>query len=251
VSNNLNLSQVAAAQNNKEVTINDQAGQLDAALTEQFVADVTAGSVALTAEQYRRAIHIKATGAATDGRTVTLQAIKKLSIVSNVSTTHSVDFILGSATVTLEPAEDAASPTMALVYTDGTANGLFAVSSGIGGGGGGALYDLGFYYSGGPPGASELLFTWVAPRDIDFAADFAGAVGHIGTNPTATFAMDVTANGASIGMISVATGGVVTFTTTGGTAKSMIAGDRLEVVAPASPDATAADIAVTLAAALA
>ena len=32
MSNNLNLSQVAAAQNQKEVTINDQAGQLDAAL---------------------------------------------------------------------------------------------------------------------------------------------------------------------------------------------------------------------------
>jgi hypothetical protein len=33
LSNNLNLSQIAAAQNQKEVTINDQAGQLDAALT--------------------------------------------------------------------------------------------------------------------------------------------------------------------------------------------------------------------------
>jgi hypothetical protein len=33
MSNNLALAQVAAAQNNKEVTINDQAGQLDAALT--------------------------------------------------------------------------------------------------------------------------------------------------------------------------------------------------------------------------
>ena len=152
MSNNLELSQVAAAQNNKEVTINDQAGQLDAALTEQFVADVSAGNVALTSEAYRRAVHIKATGAATAGRTVTLQAIKKLSVISNWSTTDSVDFILGSATITLDPAEDAANPTMALVYTDGTADGLFAVSSGIGGGGGGALYDLGFYYSGGPPG---------------------------------------------------------------------------------------------------
>ena len=47
MSNNLELAQVAAAQNQKEVTINDQAGQLDAALTEQFVADVSAGNVAL------------------------------------------------------------------------------------------------------------------------------------------------------------------------------------------------------------
>jgi hypothetical protein len=65
MSNNLNLSQVAAAQNQKEVTINDQAGQLDAAITEQFVADVSAGNVALTATQYRRAVHIKATADAT------------------------------------------------------------------------------------------------------------------------------------------------------------------------------------------
>ena len=35
MSNNLALSQVAAAQNQKEVTINDQAGQLDAGLTDK------------------------------------------------------------------------------------------------------------------------------------------------------------------------------------------------------------------------
>src|ERR687891_854872 len=192
MSNNLELAQVAAAQNQKEVTINDQAGQLDAALTEQFVADVSAGNVSLTATHYRRAVHIKATGAATSGRTVTLQAIKKLSIISNWSSTDSVDFVLGTATVTLAPAEDAATPTMALVYADGTANGLYAVSSGIGGGGGGALYDLGFYYSGGPPGASELLFKWVATRDLELAADLAGSFGDIGTNPTAPFDLDVT-----------------------------------------------------------
>jgi hypothetical protein len=248
VSNNLALSQVAAAQNQKEVTINDQAGQLDAALTEQLVADVSAGNVALTAEQYRRAVHIKAAGAATAGRTVTLQAIKKLSIISNWSTTDSVDFILGSATVTLDPAEDAASPTMALVYTDGTADGLFAVSSGIGGGGGGALYDLGFYYAGGPPGASELMFKWVATRDLELAADMAGSFGDIGANPTAQFDMDVTLEDASIGTISIATNGTFTLATTGGTPKPIAAGERLEIVAPASADATAADIAITLAA---
>jgi hypothetical protein len=35
VSNNLELAQVAAAQNQKETTINDQAGQLDAGLTDK------------------------------------------------------------------------------------------------------------------------------------------------------------------------------------------------------------------------
>jgi hypothetical protein len=126
MSNNLDLVQVAAAQNQKEVTINDQAGQLDAALTEQFDADVSAGNVALTSEAYRRAVHIKATGAATAGRTVTLQAIKKFSVISNFSLTHSVGFVLGATTITLGPAPSATEPSMAVVYTDGTANGLFS-----------------------------------------------------------------------------------------------------------------------------
>jgi VCBS repeat-containing protein len=73
----------------------------------------------------------------------------------------------------------------------------------------------------------------------------------IGTNPTAQFDMDVTLEGASIGTISVATDGTFTFTTDGGTAKSIAAGEVLTIIAPASADATAADIAVTLAAALA
>jgi hypothetical protein len=57
--------------------------------------------------------------------------------------------------------------------------------------------------------------------------------------------MDVALDGSSIGTISVSTGGVFVFATTGGTEKSVTAGQRLEVVAPGSADATAADIAVT------
>ena len=41
MSNNLELAQVAAAQNNKEVTINDQAGQLDAGLTDKVEVALT------------------------------------------------------------------------------------------------------------------------------------------------------------------------------------------------------------------
>jgi hypothetical protein len=58
--------------------------------------------------------------------------------------------------------------------------------------------------------------------------------------------MDVTLDGSSIGTISVSTGGILAFTTTGGTAKSVTAGQRFEVVALGSADASAADIALTL-----
>jgi hypothetical protein len=52
VSNNLALSQVAAAQNQKEVTINDQAGELDAAISEvdAFLVD-DGNALTLTDEQ--------------------------------------------------------------------------------------------------------------------------------------------------------------------------------------------------------
>ena len=55
MSNNLDLSQVAAAQNRKEVTINDQAGEIDAALTDdlEVLVDDT-NAVTLTAAQFAR-----------------------------------------------------------------------------------------------------------------------------------------------------------------------------------------------------
>ena len=207
MSNNLNLSQVAAAQNQKEVTINDQAGEIDAAITEQFEADVSAGNVTLTAEQYRRAVWIKATGAATSGRTVTLQAIKRFVAIADFSTSDSVDFVLGSATITLAAATSATEPTAAVVYTDGTANGLYQISSGVGGGGGGSLYDSGLLLLGWSARVERAAVQMDCDAQYRPCSDMAGAVGHIGVNPTAQFDLDVTLEGASIGTISVATNG--------------------------------------------
>ncbi len=55
MSNNLDLDQVAGNQNQKEVTGNDQAGQLDAALTEEDTFLITSSNArTLTAEEFRR-----------------------------------------------------------------------------------------------------------------------------------------------------------------------------------------------------
>jgi hypothetical protein len=188
MSDNLDLSQVAENQNQKFQTINDKGGELDAALTELFVADVSAGNVTVTAAQYRRAILIKATGAATSGRTVTLQAIKRLVALANTSTTDSVDFILGSASITLAAAASATEPTIAIVYTDGTTNGLFAVTGTTGGGVVAAFTDLsdvpGAYTGHGlkglrvNSGATALEFVTLALTLLsDFPASFSGQAG--------------------------------------------------------------------------
>lgn len=108
-------------------------------------------------------------------------------------------------------------------------------------------YDVPLSFSGIPT-AGQLIGKFVVPRDVAFPANFSGSAGHVGTNPSATFAIDVQDNGASIGTISISTGGVFTFTTTSGTAKTVSSGHRLEFYAPAnSPaDATIANIAATL-----
>lgn len=120
-----------------------------------------------------------------------------------------------------------------------------------GGGGGGITgLDIGFYFPGGPPSPNQLLLKYVATRALTFAANFAEAQGHIGTNPTSSFVMTVSVAGVSVGTITVSTGGAFTFATSGGAAVDVVAGDQIEIAGPASADATAADIAATLVAAV-
>lgn len=108
-------------------------------------------------------------------------------------------------------------------------------------------YDVPLSFAG-TPDAGALMGKLMAVRDIDFEADFSGSAGHVGTNPDATFDIDVQDDGVSIGTISVSTGGAFTFTTASGTAKTVASGSRIEFYAPSdSPaEATVADIAATL-----
>lgn len=119
-----------------------------------------------------------------------------------------------------------------------TAQDIATLASGIA-----SAYRVGFFFTTAPA-ASEILLLHTFPDDVDFADDFADAVADIGTNPAATFNLDVLKNGSSVGTISISTGGTVTFTTTGG-AVSFVTGDQLRIVGPASPG-TAANVSVTL-----
>jgi hypothetical protein len=107
------------------------------------------------------------------------------------------------------------------------------------------LVDLGMFFPG-TPGSAQLMFKYVVPRDYVFPANFSGAVGHIGTNPTSSFVMDVSVDGSNIGTITVSTGGAFTFATTGGLPIQVDLGEQIEIEAPVATDGTAADIAATL-----
>jgi len=97
----------------------------------------------------------------------------------------------------------------------------------------------------GVPLSSEILYKYVASRSLQIPDDFTGSVGHIEVNPTASFAIDVTVNGSSVGTITIDTAGLFTFVTAG-TTVLLTAGDVVRFVAPGVVDATADNISITI-----
>ena len=269
MSNNLDLSQVAAAQNQKEVTINDQAGQLDAALTESADVDVSAGNVTVLSATYQRNIRLNVIGATTPGRTVTLPAVKRLMVVTSAAAnTQSIDLVRGSTSITVPP------DTTVLVYTDATANGLAIMAKLLPEGTLGELSDLSdialvtpaigqmLRYDGadwtneevpydlmvflpGPFAAGSLMVRILFDRDVTFPENFTGSRGRSGTNATGDTVLDVQKNGANVGTITFTNAGATaTFALSGGA--SFVAGDYLDILNEDPADSTLADVALAL-----
>jgi len=107
-----------------------------------------------------------------------------------------------------------------------------------------ASYDVSAFVAG-LPGSSDVVFRFIAVRPVTFADDFLGSDAHARVAATALTTFDVQKNGVNIGDIQFAISAVDgTFLTDAGSV-SLAAGDRLEIVAPASADATLEDIAIT------
>lgn len=102
-----------------------------------------------------------------------------------------------------------------------------------------ATYDmyLGFV---GVPGASALDWRLMPRVATIYAADPGSAYAR--TLPTASWQATIQVNGVSAGTVAISPTGSVTWTI--GSDIVIAVGDRLELVAPATPDATAADIQV-------
>jgi hypothetical protein len=107
-------------------------------------------------------------------------------------------------------------------------------------------YDAAFYVADTPI-TNQIIGEVMFARSCTIPDDFSGSVGYTGTNPTATFEIDIQRNGTSVGHVSFSTGGIATFVTDA-TTVTMSAGDRLTLVAPTTVDAAVAEIAITIAA---
>jgi hypothetical protein len=236
MSNNLDLPQIAGNQNQKEVTANDQAGDLDAALTEVLAVDMSGGNVTLTATQFRRNMCFAVFGQ-TASRDLTIAAVKRgIFIVENTDATYPVVVKKGSTSITVDPLD------AAIFKTDGTTNDLATVGQSRQPDGT-IPYDL-LMQKLGVPANAELIVRAVFDRSVTFPIGLTGSQGNAGVASTGNVSFDIQKNGVSKGSVVFNASATATFTFTNLT--TFAAGDILTLIAPGTADATLADISITL-----
>lgn len=101
------------------------------------------------------------------------------------------------------------------------------------------------FFAGSTFTDSEIVGGFVFPRGVDLLADLPNCVAKLGVAPTSGAVFSLNKNGVGVGTITfsgVSTTGVFSFAST----VNFAAGDVLTIVAPATADATAADLTVTL-----
>jgi hypothetical protein len=106
-------------------------------------------------------------------------------------------------------------------------------------------YDIAIFLPG-VPDSSEEIMRFVLPRDVLFEDDFAGSQANAGVAATGSTVLNVQVDGVTVGTITFAAAGTTgTFATSAGEL-TVSAGEVLSIVAPATADATLADISITL-----
>lgn len=238
---NLNITHIVQSQAQKEVTANEAFDNLDKATQGMVAHDASSlGSpteINVTANEFVQNFthHVVGTPSATvfmyvpDGR--------RFFLVWNESGQNVVvDTTSGGSPAAAITVADGDSQ---LIYSDGTA--LIA----LGGSGTGGAFDVGAFLENAPAG-SQILTKFVFTRSVTLPAGLSGSKGHLGTAATAQTDFDIQKNGSSVGTCRFA-GAASTATFILATDQTFAGGDRLSLVAPASPDATAADVSITLA----
>lgn len=235
----LGLVPVAINQNNKETTINNADLAVEQASNRPTDVDMSAGDVTLSNTTYTRNFVFKCSGQ-TVSRDLTIpleltvgNACYRTFCVINESMLYSV--VVGGITgaaVTINPQSGA------LLSSDGV-----DVTSLVSFDAGGTPVDLGAFWRDILTNDCIIL-AYKFARAVTIPEDAVGSQASCGTNPTATATLLIKLNGATVGNLVIDTGGVPTWTISGGIAA--VAGDELIIHGPTSADVTLADVNLTV-----
>ena len=272
----LGLDEVTASQTQKEVTMNNAIAQLEGAVAKELSVLISTTSPVLLDKTTQSARYVFFT-LDNHGTPPTADFILEFPAVARglVYILNNTSYI---ATIRITGTSPVSPPTIAA----GSGKLLLVTSDDVltagGGGGGGAFtdlsdvptsytgkaydlvrvnsgesalefidpaYDVGSVY-GGAPSASAIVFGFVANKALSFPASMAGSVVIAKTAATAQTDFDLQKNGVSQGTVRFAAAGT-TATYVGISAFTLASGDRLELVAPGSPDSTLANLLINFA----
>ncbi|MGY6570116.1 MAG: hypothetical protein ACXIVE_14070 [Salinarimonas sp.] len=232
---NLAVTHVAAAQNQKEVTINDAIDALDRALTDTLALDLSSGAITVTPAQLRSAIALRPAAALSGPATVTLPQLRRVFALVNTDAAHALTVQRGTSSVLLVPGESA------VLICDGSTNGLFRAGSGA------PVYDFGMV-ANETPEAGAVLGKVIMTRALLIPAELAGSFAHVETPPDDAFVIAITRNGTLVGTVTIKPDASVDLSTSGSAPITITPGDIIRFVAPAVTDASIAGISLTIAA---
>ena len=217
---------------------------LDAAMDSIAVLAIAAGANALPVATLQGAGVLQVTGALTGDATVTISAAltKKFLFQNGTSGAYKITLkVTGETGVTLPATTQGkqiplwANGTDIVPVTDPNAQPVGSL--------GGLPAVLQAFFPG-VPGASVPVALWVAAAPFAQPASLTGSQMAAATAATSTTTFGITKNGGSIGSVSIASGGFVTWTFA--SAVSFAAGDVLAILAPVSPDLTLGNLAFGL-----
>ena len=231
MADNLNLPVVAAAQNQKEVTINAATQQLSSALADFFSIAMAGSNYVLSTANFQDYLGFATTGN-TAGNTFTIPASKRALFYIQNGGSASLSVVVGSTSLSV------AAGAVGFFQTDGTSNGLVSIVPVPSGG----EEDVGFLISGRP--LTSQIINYPINQTMSLPVGLTGSNFAIGTNPasTAVFTIYHVVSGTptSIGTLSIATSGAVTVTFT--TLTTFNAGDWFRLVGPSPQDTTLSDV---------
>lgn len=234
----LKLTPLVVGQTGKETTVNSNDQRIENATQRTFVVDMSGGNVVLTEDQFTTNFVFNCDLQTAD-RDLTVPDEIDGNGPNSSERVFAVNNLDGEFTITVK--QDAAGKTVVVlpgesttIYADGTD--IVRLDN---------TFDIGGFF-GGVPAANALMMRFVANRPFTIPVDMAGTANDLGTAADAETIYLVKKNGSNVGTITVAIAGTVGVLVMA-SATVFAIGDILTIVAPASPDATAADFSFTIA----